>query len=147
MNYLNCNERIVTLCNGKYGERHDYELFWPFEYVPTIIEDTICNVCFDVLADYSSTNTTFTNLTLYFFIICHIDIASIPGEIGTRFDLIAHEITKDFAGKDFMGIGNTSIVYNHPYTTLQELRGRVLCISLFDMSQEFYNNHVWPPIH
>lgn len=146
MNYLNTNERIVTLCNGTFGERQDYKLFWPFEYIPSIIESTICNVAFDVLADYSPTNTTFTNLSLYFFIICHIDIATVPGENGTRFDLIAHEITKDFAGKDFMGIGQTAIVSNHPYVTLQELRGRVLQISLFDMSQDFYNRHVLPSI-
>lgn len=146
MNYLNTNERIVTLCNGQFGKRYDNKLFWPYEYIPPVIETTVCNVCFDVLADYSPKNTTFTNLALYFFVICHIDIATIPGEDGLRYDLIAHEITKDFAGKDFMGLGTTSIVYNHPYVTLQELRGRVLCINLFDVSQESYNKYDWPPV-
>lgn len=141
MNYLNTNECIVELCNGTFGQRYDYNLFWPFEYIPTVIESTICNVCFDVLADYSPKNTSFTNLALYFFIICHIDIAPMPEKHGLRYDLIAHEITKDFAGKDFMGLGNTTIAYNHPYMTLQELRGRALCINLFDVSQESYNRN------
>lgn len=143
MNYLNTNERIVELCRGTFGERQDYKLFYPYEYIPDTTQETICNVCFEVMEDYSWTNTTFTNLTFYFFIICHVDIAHIPGELGLRYDLIAHEITKDFANKDFMGLGNTRIVYNHAYTATPKFRGRVMQLDLFDISQETFNKHDW----
>ena len=143
MNYLNTNERIVDLCRGEFGERQDYKLFYPYEYIPGTTETTICDVCFEVLEDYSWTNTTFTNLSIFFFIICHYDIAHMPDEPGLRYDMIAHEIVKDFAGQDFMGLGNMRLVYNHAYTATPEFRGRVLQFSLFDISQETFNKHDW----
>lgn len=146
MNYLNTNERIVSLCNGQYGKRQDYSLFWPYEYIPTIAETTMCNVCFDVQSQQSYTNTTFTNLILYFFIVCHIDTARIPTENGLRYDLIAYEIMKDFAGHSFMGLGNMRLESNNPYEPTREFRGRSLVFTLFDISQETINKHDWTAV-
>lgn len=146
MNYLNTNDRIVSLCAGTPGESQSYKKFWPYEYIPDTVQETLCNVCFEVSAEYSVRNTTFTDISLFFFVICHYDIVRVENEAGLRHDLIAHEIERDFADKDFMGLGRTTVVYNHPYTPVPQLRGRVIEVSLFDISQKMFNKHDWTSV-
>lgn len=146
MNYLNNNKRIVKLCNGEYGKSHAGTLFYPYQYIPEIIETAFACICFDVMVGYSPMNSTFSNLTVFFWPVCHLDIAIMKNETGLRYDLMAHEIIRDFADQDVLGIGKTQIAYNHIYTVAPELRGREIQLGIFDVSPEAYNRHAKPAI-
>lgn len=141
MNYLNNNRRIVELCGGTYGKNHSGSIFYPYQYIYETVQDAKCYVCFDVSASYSPLNSTFQNMTIYFWPTCHLDIAVMKDAPGLRYDLIAHEITKDWANQDQIGIGKSQIVYNDIYVVSDKIRGRAIQVSLFDISQEAYNRH------
>lgn len=141
MNYLNHNKRIVELCNGEFGKSQAGTLFYPFQYIPSVIEDTFACVCFEVVSTYSPTNNTLSNLSVYFWPMCHMDMAIMKGEFGLRYDSIAQEIITDFAFHNTLGIGRTQITYNKDYTITQEIRGRELRFSTYDISPEAYNRH------
>lgn len=141
MNYLNKNKTIVELCGGRYGENHSDRLFFPYEFIPDIIQETFCAVAFEVASAASLTNETFVDITLYFFIMCHRDIILSEDLPGLRYDLIAHEIVKDFSGDITLGAGRIMLAYNKPYMATDKVRGRVVALNLYDVSQETYNKH------
>lgn len=141
MNYLNKNKTIVELCGGTYGENHAGSLFYPFEFIPEAIQESFCAVAFDVGASVSLTNETFTNLSLYFFVMCHKDLIISEDLSGLRYDMIAQEIIRDFAGDNVLGIGQVKFGMNEPYITMRLIRGRALSFSVYDVSPETYNKH------
>lgn len=141
MNYLNRNKHIVELCGGTFGENQANKLFFPYEYIPDIIQEVFCYVAFDVGVSQSLINTTYVNLDMYFFVMCHIDKAQAEDLPGLRYDLIAQEITRDFANDKKLGSGCVQLAFNKPYVVSSEVRGRALSLGLYDVSPEAYARH------
>lgn len=131
----------MELCGGTYGESQANKRFFPYEYIPETIETAFCAVCFDIATNHSYENSTFTDVVIMIWVMCHVDIAIMENEPGLRYDLVAHEILRDWANQDFMGIGKMQIAYNHVYTATPTLRGRALQIGVFDISPEAYARH------
>lgn len=141
MNYLTTNKKIVKWCGGTYGQIQSGRIFFPYEYIPDTIERTFCAVCFDVSMNYTNIST-YDTMLIYFYIMCHVDVAIVPELPGLRYDMIAHQITRDFADKPFFGIGNAQVRMNRPYivTRIEHvIRGRTLAFEVADFSVAHLN--------
>lgn len=141
MTYLSTNKQIVELCGGEFGKKQNGRIFFPYEYVPETIEETFCGVCFDVESQRGEV-AAYDTMLMYFFIFCHYGMASAPDLPGLRYDMIAHQITRDLDDKPFFGIGKCQLRMNQIYVArrmAREMRGRVLTFTVTDFSQGLYN--------
>lgn len=107
--------------------------YFPMEYVPETQEDSKMLICYDIKADFDSTNDCVRRMDVYFFVSCEWQSIrdDTTGELRT--DQAAHEIESLFATTR-LGFVHGHIQHNYPYAPRSNYRGRSILISFSDFA-------------
>lgn len=143
-NTILSNETIVkVLSNDTLDLESADELLWkhlvPQQYIPDTITETGSYILYDmdenVLYSRGSTNSTYTELTLYFWILTHKDMPSYKGRL--RNDILSRELKKMFNETDGLGIAKNHLIHNSIYNTPNyKYMGRLLTFKITDWSDK-----------
>ena len=143
-NTILSNETIVkVLSNDTLDLESADELLWehlvPQQYIPDTITETGSYILYDmdenVLYSRGSTNSTYTELTLYFWILTHKDMPKYKGRL--RNDILSRELKKMFNETDGLGIAKNHLIHNSIYNTPNyKYMGRLLTFKITDWSDK-----------
>lgn len=143
-NTILSNETIVkVLSNDTLDLESADELLWehlvPQQYIPDTITETGSYILYDmdenVLYSRGSTNSTYTELTLYFWVLTHKDMPNYKGRL--RNDILSRELKKMFNETDGLGIAKNHLMYNRIYNTPNyKYMGRLLAFKITDWSDK-----------
>ena len=143
-NTILSNETIVkVLSNDTLDLESADELLWehlvPQQYIPDTITETGSYILYDmdenVLYSKGSTKGTYTELTLYFWVLTHKDMPKYKGRL--RNDILSRELKKMFNETDGLGIAKNHLMYNRIYNTPNyKYMGRLLAFKITDWSDK-----------
>lgn len=143
-NEILSNETIVKiLSNDKCDLETADELLWkhlvPQQYIPDTITETGSYILYDldeeVLFSKGSTHSTYTELTLYFWIFTHKDMPRYGGKL--RNDILTRELKRIFGGVNNMGISRNHLIYNKVYVRINsKYAGRLVAFRITDWSDK-----------
>lgn len=143
-NTILSNETIVkVLSNDTLDLESADELLWehlvPQQYVPDTITETGSYILYDmdenVLYSRGSVNGTYTELTLYFWVLTHKDMPKYKGRL--RNDILSRELKKMFNETDGLGIAKNHLIHNSIYNTPNyKYMGRLLTFKITDWSDK-----------
>ncbi len=111
----------------------------PQQYIPDTITKTGSYILYDVAENviYSrgSNKGTYTELTLYFWVLTHRDMPTYKGRL--RNDILSRELKKLFSETDGLGIAKNHLISNELYNT-QNIKylGRLLIFRITDWSDK-----------
>ena len=143
-NTILSNETIVkVLSNDTLDLESADELLWkhlvPQQYIPDTITDTGSYILYDmdenVLYSKGSTKGTYTELTLYFWVLTHKDMPKYKGRL--RNDILSRELKKMFNETGGLGIAKNHLIHNSIYNTPNyKYMGRLLTFKITDWSDK-----------
>ena len=143
-NTILSNETIVkVLSNDTLDLETADELLWehlvPQQYIPDTITETGSYILYDldekVLYSKGSTKGTYTELTLYFWVLTHKDMPKYKGRL--RNDILSRELKKMFNETDGLGIAKNHLINNSIYNTPNyKYMGRLLAFRITDWSDK-----------
>ena len=143
-NTLLSNETIVkVLSNDTLDLESADELLWehlvPQQYIPDTITETGSYILYDldekVLYSKGSTKGTYTELTLYFWVLTHKDMPKYKGRL--RNDILSRELKKMFNETDGLGVAKNHLIHNSIYNTPNyKYMGRLLAFKITDWSDK-----------
>lgn len=143
-NTILSNETIVkVLSNDTLDLESADELLWkhlvPQQYVPDTITETGSYILYDmdenVLYSKGSTKGTYTELTLYFWVLTHKDMPKYKGRL--RNDILSRELKKMFNETDGLGIAKNHLIHNSIYNTPNyKYMGRFMIFKITDWSDK-----------
>ena len=143
-NTILSNETIVkVLSNDKLDLESADELLWehlvPQQYIPDTITETGSYILYDmdenVLYSKGSTKGTYTELTLYFWVLTHKDMTKYKGRL--RNDILSRELKKMFNETDGLGVAKNHLIHNSIYNTPNyKYMGRLLAFKITDWSDK-----------
>lgn len=143
-NTLLSNETIVkVLSNDTLDLETADELLWehlvPQQYIPDTITETGSYILYDldekVLYSKGSAKGTYTELTLYFWVLTHKDMPKYKGRL--RNDILSRELKKMFNETDSLGIAKNHLIHNSIYNTPNyKYMGRLLAFKITDWSDK-----------
>lgn len=143
-NTILSNETIVkVLSNDMLDLESADELLWehlvPQQYIPDTITDTGSYILYDmdenVLYSKGSTKGTYTELTLYFWVLTHKDMPKYKGRL--RNDILSRELKKMFNETDGLGVAKNHLIHNSIYNTPNyKYMGRLLAFKITDWSDK-----------
>ena len=143
-NTILSNETIVkVLSNDTLDLENADELLWehlvPQQYIPDTITETGSYILYDmdenVLYSKGSTKGTYTELTLYFWVLTHKDMPKYKGRL--RNDILSRELKKMFNETDGLGIAKNHLIHNSIYNTPNyKYMGRLLAFKITDWSDK-----------
>ena len=143
-NTILSNETIVkVLSNDTLDLESADELLWkhlvPQQYIPDTITDTGSYILYDmdenVLYSKGSTKGTYTELTLYFWVLTHKDMPKYKGRL--RNDILSRELKKMFNETDGLGVAKNHLIHNSSYNTPNyKYMGRLLAFKITDWSDK-----------
>ena len=143
-NTILSNETIVkVLSNDTLDLESADELLWehlvPQQYVPDTITETGSYILYDmdenVLYSKGSTKGTYTELTLYFWVLTHKDMPKYKGRL--RNDILSRELKKMFNETDGLGVAKNHLIHNSIYNTPNyKYMGRLLAFKITDWSDK-----------
>lgn len=143
-NTILSNETIVkVLSNDTLDLESADELLWehlvPQQYIPDTITETGSYILYDmdekVLYSKGSTKGTYTELTLYFWVLTHKDMPKYKGRL--RNDILSRELKKMFNETDGLGIAKNHLIHNSIYNTPNyKYMGRLLAFRITDWSDK-----------
>ena len=143
-NTILSNETIVkVLSNDTLDLESADELLWehlvPQQYIPDTITETGSYILYDmdenVLYSRGSTKGTYTELTLYFWVLTHKDMPKYKGRL--RNDILSRELKKMFNETDGLGVAKNHLIYNSIYNTPNyKYMGRLLAFKITDWSDK-----------
>ena len=143
-NTILSNETIVkVLSNDTLDLESAYELLWehlvPQQYIPDTITETGSYILYDmdenVLYSKGSTKGTYTELTLYFWVLTHKDMPKYKGRL--RNDILSRELKKMFNETDGLGVAKNHLIHNSIYNTPNyKYMGRLLVFKITDWSDK-----------
>lgn len=138
------NETIIkVLSNDTLGLENADELLWkhlvPQQYIPDTITETGSYIMYDfdenVLYSKGSTRSTYTELTLYFWVFTHKDMPKYKGRL--RNDILVRELKRLFNESDGLGIAKNHLMYNRIYNIINnKYVGRLLAFKITDWSDK-----------
>lgn len=111
-----------------------YQYSFPHEYIPETITETRKFINFDIRASMDVRNNVFKDLTIYFFVLCHKDVARDEKYGGMWYDTVTCELDNIFCEKNVLGIGKTTLVQNDPYKPEKDHTGRFLTFKVKDFN-------------
>ncbi len=135
MNFLLTSEDIVSLMETTLDRAIDdlsYKRIFPHERVPGTITDTNKYINFEISAVYDKENKVYKDLTVYFFIFCHMAVERTTK--GLWYDRVVEEIDEIFGDKNVLGIGKMVLLQNVPYTPKEEFEGRMITFKTKDFT-------------
>lgn len=120
-----------------------YKYLMPYKYIAGTQVEKERYLCFDISCEPSYGNTTYKNMIINFYIICHRDIIKYPdldmkGYFRCWYDLVTCELDEMLCGDNPLdiGIGKFELQVNEPYKIDYEreipMVGRHLVFSNFD---------------
>lgn len=124
-NTLLSNETIVkVLSNDEFSLDDADELLYgddphiqPHEFIPGTITETGSYIMYDMeenaVYSHGSTVSTYTEVTLYFWVITHKNMVKYKGRL--RNDILTRELKYSFGEKNGLGIAKNHFVYNKLY--------------------------------
>ena len=143
-NTILSNETIVkVLSNDTLDLENADELLWehlvPQQYIPDTITETGSYILYDmdenVLYSKGSTKGTYTELTLYFWVLTHKDMPKYKGRL--RNDILSRELKKMFNETDGLGVAKNHLIHNSIYNTPNyKYMGRLLAFKITDWSDK-----------
>ena len=143
-NTILSNETIVkVLSNDTLDLESADELLWehlvPQQYIPDTITETGSYILYDmdenVLYSKGSTKGTYTELTLYFWVLTHKDMPKYKGRL--RNDILSRELKKMFNETDGLGVAKNHLIHNSIYNTPNyKYMGRLLAFKITDWSDK-----------
>lgn len=143
-NTILSNKTIVeVLSNGDLDVENADELLWthliPQQYVPDTITETGSYIMYDldenVMYSRGSTKGTYTELTLYFWILTHKEMPKYGGKL--RNDILSRELKTTFGDTDGLGISRNHLLSNTVYSTPNyKYMGRLLSFKITDWSDK-----------
>ena len=143
-NTILSNETIVkVLSNDTLDLESADELLWkhlvPQQYIPDTITDTGSYILYDmdenVLYSKGSAKGTYTELTLYFWVLTHKDMPKYKGRL--RNDILSRELKKMFNETDGLGVAKNHLIHNSIYNTPNyKYMGRLLAFKITDWSDK-----------
>ena len=143
-NTILSNETIVkVLSNDTLDLESADELLWehlvPQQYIPDTITETGSYILYDmdenVLYSKGSAKGTYTELTLYFWVLTHKDMPKYKGRL--RNDILSRELKKMFNETDGLGVAKNHLIYNSIYNTPNyKYMGRLLAFKITDWSDK-----------
>ena len=143
-NTILSNETIVkVLSNDTLDLESADELVWehlvPQQYIPDTITETGSYILYDmdenVLYSKGSTKGTYTELTLYFWVLTHKDMPKYKGRL--RNDILSRELKKMFNETDGLGVAKNHLIHNSIYNTPNyKYMGRLLAFKITDWSDK-----------
>ena len=143
-NTILSNETIVkVLSNDTLDLESADELLWehlvPQQYIPDTITETGSYILYDmdenVLYSKGSTKGTYTELTLYFWVLTHKDMPKYKGRL--RNDILSRELIKMFNETDGLGVAKNHLIHNSIYNTPNyKYMGRLLAFKITDWSDK-----------
>ena len=119
------------------------ELLWehvvPQQYIPDTITETGSYILYDmdenVLYSKGSTKGTYTELTLYFWVLTHKDMPKYKGRL--RNDILSRELKAMFNETGGLGIAKNHLIHNSIYNTPNyKYMGRLLAFKITDWSDK-----------
>lgn len=147
---LSNNVIVDILSHGTLTADDADELIWknifPQEFDPETITQTDTYIFYDInekqSSQYGKNGTGYEELTLFFWVLTHRDIARYEGEIATsknrlRNDIVVRELKRIFTPKTNMGIGKNRFLYNNLFTqTNYKYTGRLLAFKITDFADK-----------
>ena len=143
-NTILSNETIVkVLSNDTLDLESADELLWehlvPQQYIPDTITETGSYILYDmdenVLYSKGSAKGTYTELTLYFWVLTHKDMPKYKGRL--RNDILSRELKKMFNETDGLGVAKNHLIHNSIYNTPNyKYMGRLLAFKITDWSDK-----------
>ena len=151
-NTILSNETIVRVLSNNDENQNDDEfdfdsacesLLWthlvPQQYIPDTITETGSYILYDmdenVLYSRGSTKGTYTELTLYFWVLTHKDMPKYKGRL--RNDILSRELKKMFNETDGLGVAKNHLIHNSIYNTPNyKYMGRLLAFKITDWSDK-----------
>ena len=143
-NTILSNETIVkVLSNDTLDLENADELLWehlvPQQYIPDTITETGSYILYDmdenVLYSKGSTKGTYTELTLYFWVLTHKDMPKYKGRL--RNDILSRELKKMFNETDGLGVAKNHLIHNSIYNIPNyKYMGRLLAFKITDWSDK-----------
>ena len=143
-NTILSNETIVkVLSNDTLDLESADELLWehlvPQQYIPDTSTETGSYILYDmdenVLYSKGSTKGTYTELTLYFWVLTHKDMPKYKGRL--RNDILSRELKKMFNETDGLGVAKNHLIHNSIYNTPNyKYMGRLLVFKITDWSDK-----------
>lgn len=105
-----------------------YRWSFPHEFIPETITKTGRYINFDISENIDPRNNTYKDLTIYFFIMTHKDAIQYEdnGRQYLWYDKVVCELDNIFGEKNILGVGETVLASNVPYSPQQSFRGRLL---------------------
>lgn len=138
------DETIVeVLSDGTLNTESSDELLWkhlfPHQYVPYTVTDTGSYIMYDldenVIIPRSSTNSTYTELTLYFWIFTHKQEPCYKGRL--RNDILSRELKLLFNDVRNMGIAKNHLIYSKVYNSGNyDYIGRCMAFKITDWADK-----------
>lgn len=135
MDFLLTSEDIVSLMGSTLDKSVDelpYKRMFPHERTPGTITNTDKHINFEISAVYDKENKVYKDLTVYFFIFCHMDVERTSK--GLWYDRVVEEIDEIFGDKNVLGIGKMVLLQNVPYTPKEEFEGRMITFKTKDFT-------------
>lgn len=125
-------------CTGEEDPKDQilYKQCFPYNYIPDTVTGTERFISFDIGSIRNEKNHMYSDLTVYFYIICHQDAARYHenSEEILWHDKAACELYRIFGGKNTLGLGKASLLSNEPYSPLKNLTGRILKFAVRDFN-------------
>lgn len=129
--------KLLGLLDEEYPEDIiPFNKAFPHEYVPETITKTDRFINFDMRADTDRRNETYKDITIWFFIMCHQSIVPYieNGRTYLWYDLVVRELDGIFTDKNILGVGETTLIGNSPYSPQQGFKGRLLTFKVKDFT-------------
>lgn len=140
MNQIVQSKELVKLLGEEHAEYPEdvipYKWSFPHEFVPDTITETDKFINFDMRADIDKKNNTYRDITIYFFVVCHQKVVrySENGKEYLWYDKVTCELDNIFSEKNILGVGETILVENRPYSPENNFKGRLLIFKVKDFS-------------
>lgn len=140
MTQICMSKELVKLLGCENEEYPDeiipYKWSFPHEYIPNTITSTDKFINYEISARIDPKNNVFKDLTIYFFVVCHEEAIRYKekGRNYLWYDKVTCELDNIFSGKNILGVGNTSLILNEPYSPQKKFKGRLLTFTVKDFN-------------
>lgn len=137
MEDLLTNKDIVALIDDsvelKNAKKLVYKQVFPYEYVPTTVEEGKTFICCDVDIQ-KAVNKTYLLPTLYVWVFTHKSKLRLP-EGGVRTDKLVSKIAGAINGSRYYGLGELDFYSAKRYAPMTDFQGKVMTFYAKDFNR------------
>lgn len=146
MEDLLTNKDIVALIDDsvelKNAKKLVYKQVFPYEYIPTTIEEGKTFICCDVDIQ-KAVNKTYLLPTLYVWVFTHKSKLRLP-EGGVRTDKLVSKIAGAINGSRYYGLGELDFYSAKRYAPMTDFQGKVMTFTATDFNRLHNPNNPIP---